>query len=234
MFREGQKKQTLDNLFFVFLDTVEKLKPRIVIAENVTGILKGNAKGYVNEIINRFRNSGYEVQIFRLNAALMNVPQARERVFFIGNNQKYPKLKMKFNERPILFGEVRSEKGKQFQNQNSVYKELLEHRNKSDTCIADISKRIRGKESGYNSCINQDEKVAYTLISGGCAFRGYDGLNMSDEDCRNIQTFPQDYDFRKEDAKYICGMSVPPNMMANIALEVYKQWIEPTKAIEKS
>lgn len=56
VFREGQKKQTLDDLFFVFLDVVEKLKPKIVIAENVTGILKGNAKGYVNEIINSFHN----------------------------------------------------------------------------------------------------------------------------------------------------------------------------------
>lgn len=56
-------------------------------------------------------------------------------------------------------------------------------------------------------------------------FRGCDGLNMSDDDCRNIQTFPQDYNFGNEDVKYICGMSVPPNMMANIATEIYKQWL---------
>lgn len=34
-FREGQVRQTLDDLFFVFLDTVEKLNPKVVIAENV-------------------------------------------------------------------------------------------------------------------------------------------------------------------------------------------------------
>ena len=44
VFREGQKRQVLDDLFFVFLDTVEKLRPRIVVAENVAGLLLGNAK----------------------------------------------------------------------------------------------------------------------------------------------------------------------------------------------
>ena len=110
-FREGQKKQVLDDLFFVFLDTVEKLKPKIVVAENVTGIIKGNAKGYVNLILKRFKELGYEVQLFKLNAALMDVPQTRERVFFIANNQGYPQLKLNFHNKPILFGEVRSEHG---------------------------------------------------------------------------------------------------------------------------
>lgn len=226
VFREGQQKQTLDDLFFVFLDTVEKLKPKIVVAENVTGLLKGDAKGYVNVIIKRFQNLGYDIQLFKLNAAKMDVPQARERVFFIANNQGYKKLKLNFDEKSILFGEVRSKIGKPFSNPNSVYKKLLENRIESDTSIRDISVRVRKRESGYTNCINQDNRVASTLTSSGSAFRGYDGLNMTDDDCRNISTFPQDYDFGKENVKYICGMSVPPNMMANIANEIYKQWLK--------
>ena len=225
VFREGQQKQTLDDLFFVFLDTVEKLNPKIVVAENVTGLLKGNAKGYVNEIIKRFHNLGYDVQLFKLNAAKMNVPQVRERVFFIANNQGYKKLKLNFDEKPILFGEVRSKIGKPFSNPNSVYKKLLENRIESDKLISDISVRVRKRRSGYTNCINQDNRVASTLTSNGSTFRGYDGLNMADDDCRNISTFPQDYDFLKQSAKYICGMSVPPNMMAHIATQIYKQWL---------
>jgi DNA (cytosine-5)-methyltransferase 1 len=233
VFREGQQKQTLDDLFFVFLDTVEKLKPKIVVAENVTGLLKGNAKGYVNQIIKRFRQLKYDVQLFQLNAALMDVPQVRERVFFIANNQNYPKLKLQFNHKLITFGEVRSKIGKPFSNPNSVYKKLLENRIENDTSIRDISIRVRNRESGYNSCINQDNRVASTLISGGCAFRGCDGLNMTDDDCRNISSFPQDYDFGKENAKYICGMSVPPNMMANIATQIYEQWLNEYTSAEQ-
>lgn len=34
-FKEGQKKQILDELVFVFCDTVQKLSPKVVIMENV-------------------------------------------------------------------------------------------------------------------------------------------------------------------------------------------------------
>lgn len=42
-----------------------------------------------------------------------------------------------------------------------------------------------------------------------------------------MQTFPQDYNFMDQDPKYICGMSVPPVMMAQIASSVYEQWLKP-------
>lgn len=77
-FREGQAEQTLDDLFMVFLDTVGKLRPKAVVAENVEGILRGNAKGYVSEILARFKSLGYEVQLFKLNARDFDVPQERE------------------------------------------------------------------------------------------------------------------------------------------------------------
>lgn len=55
--------------------------------------------------------------------------------------------------------------------------------------------------------------------------RDFDACGFSDEDFRNIQSFPQDYDFGDQSAQYICGMSVPPVMMAQIATEVYQQWL---------
>ena len=124
-FREGQKKQRLDDLFFVFLDTVSRLKPKVVIAENVMGLLTGNAKGYVHEIIKRFHELGYAVQIFHLNAATMEVPQVRNRVFFIANNHNYPKLKLEFDYPPIFFGEVRTPRGKDFTQENTQVEKLL-------------------------------------------------------------------------------------------------------------
>ena len=39
-FREGQKEQKLDDLFFYFIDTAKKLQPKVVIAENVEGLIK--------------------------------------------------------------------------------------------------------------------------------------------------------------------------------------------------
>lgn len=227
MFREGQKKQRLDDLFFVFLDTVEKLRPKVVVAENVTGIIKANARGYCTEIIARFRELGYDVQVFKLNAAFMNVPQARERVFFIANNQGYSKLNLRFNEKPIKFGIVRSERpGKQ---PSEETKKILAHRIPTDMDLSDINKRVRGKNIGFTNSIYWDNRVAPTLPAGGTSYRGCDGTHLSIEDCRNISTFPQDYDFGDQEAKYVCGMSVPPNMTANIALQIWSQWLSKDK-----
>ena len=230
VFREGQKKQTLDDLFFVFLDTVEKLKPKIVIAENVVGLIKGNAKGYVNAIIKRFHEIGYNVQLFKLNAALMDVPQARERVFFIANNQGYKKLKLNFQGKPITFGECRTLHGKPINHvkAKNTY-EYLKYLQSTDKSIRDIKKRLYGKESNFTDIIFQDARIAQTLNASGQIIRGCDKTWLSDGDCRNISSFPQDFDFNGIGAQYVCGMSVPPNMMANIASEIYKQWIEPNK-----
>lgn len=224
-FREGQEVQTLDDLFFVFLDTVEKLQPKIVVAENVTGLITGKAKGYVNMIIKRFHDLGYEVQIFKLNAAFMDVPQARERVFFIANRMKYPKLRLEFDHDVITFGEVRSEKGEPV-GEGQITKTLLERANAKDRKLEHTLKRLTGEKGKYySSMLIQDAQVAPTVTSAGMYFRLYDKLQLSEADFRNVQTFPQDYNFKKQSAQYVCGMSVPPNMMANIATEIYKQWL---------
>jgi len=223
VFREGQKAQTLDDLFFVFLETVEKLHPKIVVAENVVGLLQGNAKGYVNLIIKRFHNIGYSVQIFRLNSAFMDVPQSRERVFFIANNQNYPKIKLDFNSKPITYGEVKEGKGKPIK--GTKRKEQVQHIRRGDTSLKDVSIRMTGKESDFGRHILWDDRVAPCLVSADDYIRGDEKTQISDADFRNISTFPQDYDFCDVSAKYVCGMCVPPNMMANIATEIYKQWI---------
>lgn len=227
-FREGQKKQVLDDLFFTFLDTVEKLKPKIVVAENVVGLITGNARGYVNQIIKRFKELGYDVQIFRLNAAQMDVPQTRERIFFIANNQGYKKLQMKFNYKSILFKEVRTKSGKQFTN-NTVGKYLLKQRIPTDKSIADINMRLYGKNSGFTRPIIHDNRVCNTITAGADFFRYCDGLLFSDYDFINVQTFPQDYNFCGLAPQYACGMSVPPNMMENIAKEIWNQWLKEDK-----
>ena len=49
-FKEGQKTQVLDTLFFDFIALAKRLKPKVVIAENVKGLLLGNAIDYVRRI----------------------------------------------------------------------------------------------------------------------------------------------------------------------------------------
>lgn len=227
-FKEGQAAQTLDDLFFVFLDTVEKLKPKVVCAENVPGLLNGNAKGYVNQILKRFRELGYEAQIFSLNAGRMDCPTARHRIFFIANRMGYPKLKLDFHYDPIPFGEVKTGRGKKI-SEDSVMYPLIQKIAPKDRTLSDAYSRVMGGGSKYFGFqIVHDELVcqAITASRGSQLFRYTERELLTDEDIRNCQTFPQDYDFNGNDVQYVCGMSVPPNMMANIATEVYQQWLQ--------
>lgn len=223
VFREGQKHQRLDDLFFAFIDVAKFLKPKVVVAENVKGLIMKNAKGYVNEIVRGFNEAGYDVQIFLLNASRMGVPQERERVFFVCRRKdlNYPKMKIEFREPLITFGEVREPDGIELC--DGIQKELLALRIPTDNKVSDISNRVRRKNAGFTAPINRDDKPAKTITSGGSAFRMCDGKKMTKMDFVNCQTFPQDYDFCKSQPQYVCGMSVPPVMMANLAKEIELQ-----------
>ena len=118
IFREGQELQVLDTLFFDFIDLAKELQPKVVVAENVKGLLMGDAKQYVIKIYKEFEKAGYYCQHFLLDASKMGVPQKRERVFFIALRKDLaepflvqqdmftvnPELKLEFNEPLIKIG----------------------------------------------------------------------------------------------------------------------------------
>lgn len=227
-FAEGQKEQVLDDLFFEYIKLVEKLKPRVVIAENVKGLVLKNARGYVNLILKQFENIGYEMQLFLLNAAYMGVPQVRERVFFIARKKgTYGKLRLDFHCRPITFGEVRTKKGRAFVKDNGKFERMLRHRRNGDLSIAYINKREYGKNTLGSHTIIHDDRVVMCMVASATKYRMYDGLAMTVGDMINCSTFPQDYNFMGLDVQYVTGMCVPPVMMAGIARQVYLQWFAP-------
>ena len=229
-FREGQKEQRLDDLFMRFIDVAAELRPKVVVAENVKGLILKTAKGYVTEIISGFQSAGYDVQIFLLNSSRMGVPQKRERVFFVCRRKdlSFPELSLTFNEKVITFGEVREEHGIPVQ-EGSLSGQMIKLRVPTDRKLSDIAIRTRRKEVGYSNPINIDEEPAHTVASGGTVFRMCDGMKMTDRDFINVQTFPQDYDFMDQSVQYVCGMSVPPVMMANLAKEIEIQVFEGKK-----
>lgn len=225
-FREGQAPQTLDDLFFEFIKLAGRLRPRVVVAENVKGLLVGKARGYVHDIVKEFEEAGYEVQIFCLNAAKMGVPQRRERVFFVGRriDQSFPRLSLTFDKPIIPFGQVRTAHGRPT---TSHYAELLHHKRRTDKGISDIIERVYSKKnSGYNNQIAWDDEVAPTITSNGQFYRACDNLLLSDSDIVACQTFPTDYDFDGQSVQYVCGMSVPPLMMQAIATQIQRQWLD--------
>lgn len=76
--------QRSDDLFFEYARLLDGLKPKVFIAENVSGLAKGVAKGYFKEIFAALEKYGYVVKARLLDAQWLGVPQARQRIFFVG------------------------------------------------------------------------------------------------------------------------------------------------------
>jgi DNA (cytosine-5)-methyltransferase 1 len=70
--------------FPAFLDAVARLKPTLVVFENVRGMLYQNLP-YFQNIVKRLRDLGYAVEWKLLNAVDYGVPQNRERLFVVGH-----------------------------------------------------------------------------------------------------------------------------------------------------
>jgi DNA (cytosine-5)-methyltransferase 1 len=72
-------------LIWSFADVVSITKPRAFVMENVKalGVIE-RWEAVRNALLRRFREIGYAVNYIVLNASDYNVPQSRERVFFIG------------------------------------------------------------------------------------------------------------------------------------------------------
>jgi len=223
-FREGQAVQTLDDLVFVYIETIAKLRPKVCLLENVKGIIQGNAKWYSKEIVRRLNAIGYEVQVFCLNAASMGVPQTRERVFFIGRQKGFdwPKLNLEFGEPGIYFSQI------------------------DDTCDISTEKMKAGRVELWGKCNSgerfsryhpkghyfADYKLGYSDVPPTITASVGDGVwhpiycrLLNKKEVCMVGTYPLDYDFKTVKPKYLIGMSVPPVMTAQIANQIWEQWL---------
>jgi DNA (cytosine-5)-methyltransferase 1 len=77
-------KQRTDDLFFEYVRLIEGVQPRVFVAENVSGLVKGTAKGYFLEILAALKGAGYRVTAKLLDAQWLGVPQMRQRIIFVG------------------------------------------------------------------------------------------------------------------------------------------------------
>lgn len=71
-------------LFFDYIRILKETQPLFFVAENVSGMLAGRNKEAVDNILKLFDAAGYDVQYKLLNSNDFEVPQIRERVFYIG------------------------------------------------------------------------------------------------------------------------------------------------------
>lgn len=225
-FREGQAMQTLDDLVFVYCDTIIKLKPKIFLLENVKGIIQGNAKLYSKQIVEKMTKAGYNVQVFCLNAASMGVPQKRERVFFIGHKKEFdlPKLKLDFNETPVTFKYVYENIQYNDLTQNEL--KLWNNRINGDLDFGSINLRLGNKQNSFTTKLIYNDKVCNTITAGDNNVLFDIPRKTTKNETIQIGSYPLDYNFKQVEPKYLIGMSVPPVMIAQIANQIRIQWLD--------
>lgn len=218
-------QQVKDDLVFVYTDTIKKLRPKIFLLENVSGLLKGNAKSYLKEIIKRVSKE-YNVQIFHLYAASMGIPQIRNRVFIIGHKREYdlPKLELNFKVPKLGF---------------EVTKKYWDHKDNRKFSIEKyaISKQWDETEVGsshkkrFSLAKPHPKDPSYTItetasvLGAASIVHPYQKRKLNTEEVRLLSTFPKDYNFLDINPTSVMGRSVLPVMMANISYQIYLQWI---------
>jgi DNA (cytosine-5)-methyltransferase 1 len=228
VFREGQAKQTLDDLVFVYVDTIAKLKPKVCLLENVKGIIQGNAKYYSKQIVARMQAAGYRVQVFLLNAASMGVPQKRERVFFIGlrNDIKLPELVLRFDEKAVRYSEIEDVLDKTENTKNTKGYLLYVKTKEGDSFSKEDP---RGQFFGYSKIGFNNIPNTIVSNSGTAQWHPIFFRQMNKIEVCQIGTYPLDYNFKSIEPKYLIGMSVPPVMTAQIGHQIWLQWLSKIK-----
>ncbi len=215
--------QRTDDLFFEYIRMVKGIKPKIFIAENVKGLIQGKAKGHFNMFFKEFKKLGYNVKASLLNASYLGVPQARQRVFFIGIRKDlnkepvFPKKQKQMTTEHIY--------NKQYDLEPEVYTKLHDSYKKY---LYTLKMGEQPQETFFNLKRNHILKPSYTITatygSGACVVHPYEDRLMSIGELKDICSFPQDFILTGTymDKAERLGRSVPPVMMMNIVKTLRK------------
>lgn len=75
---------TRGTLFYEYARLIDQVKPRLVIGENVKGLLNHDEGRTLSVIVSELENLGYKVAYKLMRAQFLDVPQKRERLIIFG------------------------------------------------------------------------------------------------------------------------------------------------------
>jgi len=234
-FREGQAAQVLDDLFFDFLDLADQLRPRAIIAENVKGLVRGKAKGYVRAIFARLRGMGYRPQVFLVDASRCGVPQRRERVFVcaLRDDQDRKPLALAPRSAVVTAGEALAdvaptdaERQQESVRLSPRNEEVWPHTRPGEA-FSDALVRRGAKASLFSHKKLSRARPSNTLTVAVPKFYHWsEPRSLTYREWKRLGTFPDDYAAKTPAVgQYMIGMSVPPFMARYVAEQVRDQWL---------
>ncbi len=222
-----------NRLFYEFVDVVRRVRPKVVIGENVNGILTMQKGEVVNTIIKEFEALGYTMDVKVLKAADYGVPQLRERVIFIGNRigtfNSYPAPRFSVNQYISVREAIADLVGKP---------ESIELSHVFAKHGAKIKARMAAQKEGEGLYENRKDscrklfwyKPSPTVKDnhGNCFVHPIENRSLTAREMARLQSFPDWFDFSEVANKYQLrqiGNAVPPLMAKAIGEEI-KRMIE--------
>lgn len=198
--------QRTDDLFFEYSRLLRELKPKVFVAENVKGLIRGVAKGYFKVIMRELRECGYRVKAQLLDSKWLGVPQRRERLIFIGVREDleldpvYPKpLQHQVTVREAIHDLVDGEVWLMGQGRGRF--EHVDQPTRTITC------------NGYVGSWTEQS----VQIKRGGELLPYRQFTIPE--CRRLCGFPDDFELVGSDRQKWerLGRAVPPVMMFHVA-----------------
>jgi len=239
-----------NQLFKEFIKVIDKIEPKVLIMENVKGLLSmktPQGENVIDIVEKEFQDIGYNVSYKILNAAEYGVPQKRERVIFIANSlglengTLFPKKTHgPESQENKPFNTVRDAimditkipdpkdewSHKPMEHSEKVKKRLQLMPKNSDLAFDQsfLPKSLRRKAFAHNCKRLPLDKPSVTLVPGHYAFPVHPTLprTITVREAARLQTFPDDFLFfgNRDSQALLAGNAVPVLLARSIAQQL--------------
>lgn len=221
----SETRQRVDDLFWEYIRLIREIQPKVFVAENVSGLIKGTAKGYFKQILSDMGNCGYNVKASLLDSRWLGVPQMRQRIIFMGIRNDlglapvYPTpLPYQYNVRDAFEG-LPPQTDIKLLGPGTKMKRLWEN-SLPTGYFSNAHKKLFGTGSSFNHRRLLWYKPAGTVIQGSFDLYHPDiPRYLTIQEIKRICAFPDDFILTGSFAQQWerCGRAVPPVMMYHVA-----------------
>lgn len=206
------------SLYTYIVEAVNKIKPKVFIAENVGGLLLKQNEYSLNKILEDFNSLGYNLSYQLYHAEDYGVPQTRERVIFVGTKKGLLDF---VPPKPSVFAPITA---------YEALHDLEEH--PQDKTFSHIwsNAKVSGEQGNRRLLADRPGYTMRAECHGNIQFHYALPRRISMREAARIQSFPDSFSFPcglRETERQI-GNAVPPVLAWHIANSV-KNVIEGNK-----